>query len=89
MTRVEQLEIELEAAKKAERAAVVKDMKTLKAIAKAGFCVLDEMTGKPYGYTKGSINHVQSYSKGIFEVNGERYYGKMFLMRPHIFKVTW
>jgi len=61
---------------KNERAAMVADLPTLQAIQAAGFCTFHELTGKPYGYTEGIMNHVQTVVEGVFRVGGKKYYGK-------------
>ena len=73
---------------KTERAAMVADLPTLQAIQAAGFCTFHELTGKPYGYTSGIMNHVQTVSDGIFEVDGRKYYGKELGGWKRIFTVS-
>jgi hypothetical protein len=71
-----------------ERGSMVCDLPTLQKIQKAGFCTFHELTGKPYGYTSGIMNHVQTVSDGIFEVKGRKYYGKELGGWKRIFKVV-
>jgi len=87
LTKVQKLELALDAAKRAERGSQVTDVKILRSIEAAGFCVFAEETGKPYGYTKGTANHVQSVSDGVFQVDGNRYYGQKLGGWMRIFKM--